>query len=72
MSEVYKARDPRLGRDVAIKFASERFTDRFGHEARAIASLKLRRLMALLVLQFASWHIVCRRNAFKVSSSAWK
>jgi serine/threonine protein kinase len=36
MGEVYKARDPRLGRDVAIKFAAERFTD---HEARAIAAL---------------------------------
>jgi serine/threonine protein kinase len=39
MGEVYKARDPRLGRDVAIKFASERFTDRFDQEARAIAAL---------------------------------
>ncbi len=39
MGEVYKARDPRLGRDVAIKFAAERFTDRFDHEARAIAAL---------------------------------
>jgi serine/threonine protein kinase len=39
MGEVYKARDPRLGRDVAIKFASERFTDRFEQEARAIAAL---------------------------------
>ncbi len=39
MGEVYKARDPRLGRDVAIKFASEHFTDRFEHEARAIAAL---------------------------------
>src|SRR5271169_5171847 len=39
MGEVYKARDARLRRDVAIKFASERFTDRFEHEARAIAAL---------------------------------
>src|SRR5271163_4751742 len=39
MGEVYKARDPRLGRDVAIKFASEHFTDRFEREARAIAAL---------------------------------
>ena len=39
MGEVYKARDRRLGRDVAIKFAGERFTDRFEHEARAIAAL---------------------------------
>ena len=39
MGEVYKARDPRLGRDVAMKFASEHFTDRFEQEARAIAAL---------------------------------
>lgn len=39
MGEVYKARDPRLGRDVAIKVSAERFTERFGREARAIASL---------------------------------
>ena len=39
MGEVWKARDTRLDRFVAIKFAQERFTDRFESEARAIASL---------------------------------
>ena len=39
MGEVYRARDTRLGRDVAIKVATERFSERFEHEARAIASL---------------------------------
>src|SRR5271169_6602544 len=39
MGEVYKARDARLRRDVAIKFAGERFTDRFEQEARAIAGV---------------------------------
>src|SRR5689334_9317415 len=39
MGEVYRARDPRLGRDVAIKVSAERFTERFEREARAIASL---------------------------------
>src|SRR5262245_11707771 len=39
MGEVYRARDPRLGRDVAIKVSAERFTDRFEREARAIAAL---------------------------------
>jgi len=39
MGEVWRARDPRLGRDVAIKFSSQQFTDRFDREARAIASL---------------------------------
>jgi serine/threonine protein kinase len=39
MGGVYRARDPRLGRDVAIKVSKERFTDRFAREARTIASL---------------------------------
>src|SRR6516164_10622686 len=39
MGEVYRARDPRVGRDVAIKVSAERFSDRFEMEARAIAAL---------------------------------
>jgi Tol biopolymer transport system component len=39
MGEVYRARDTRLGRDVAIKVSAEKFSDRFECEARAIASL---------------------------------
>ena len=39
MGEVYRARDTRLGRDVAIKISSERFDERFAREARVIASL---------------------------------
>jgi eukaryotic-like serine/threonine-protein kinase len=39
MGEVYRARDTRLGRDVAIKAAGERFTERFDREARAVAAL---------------------------------
>jgi Tol biopolymer transport system component/predicted Ser/Thr protein kinase len=39
MGEVYRARDPRLGRDVAIKVSNEQFTERFEREARAIAAL---------------------------------
>jgi Tol biopolymer transport system component/tRNA A-37 threonylcarbamoyl transferase component Bud32 len=39
MGEVWKARDPRLGRDVAIKVSARQFSDRFEREARAIAAL---------------------------------
>src|SRR5947209_4182499 len=39
MGEVYRAHDPRLGRDVAIKISKEQFTERFEREARAVAAL---------------------------------
>jgi serine/threonine-protein kinase len=39
MGEVWRARDTRLNRDVAIKFSSQQFTDRFEREVRAIAAL---------------------------------
>jgi Tol biopolymer transport system component/predicted Ser/Thr protein kinase len=39
MGKVYKARDTRLGRTVAIKTSSTRFNERFEREARAVAAL---------------------------------
>jgi serine/threonine-protein kinase len=39
MGAVYRARDPRMGRDVAIKLSAERFSDRFEREVRAVAAL---------------------------------
>jgi eukaryotic-like serine/threonine-protein kinase len=39
MGEVWRARDIRVNRDVAIKFCDGRFTERFEREARAIAAL---------------------------------
>ena len=39
MGEVYRAHDPRLRRDVAIKVSAEQFSERFEREARAIAAL---------------------------------
>jgi serine/threonine-protein kinase len=39
MGKVWRARDPRLGRDVAIKISVQQFSDRFEREARAIAAL---------------------------------
>src|SRR5262245_38778244 len=39
MGSVYRARDTRLGRDVAIKVSAEAFSERFEREARAISAL---------------------------------
>ena len=39
MGQVYKARDTRLGRSVAIKVVAEEFSNRFEREARAISGL---------------------------------
>ena len=39
MGEVYRARDPRMGREVAIKVSAERFSDRFECEVHAVAAL---------------------------------
>ena len=39
MGQVYRARDTRLGRDVAIKVSAEQFSERFEREARAVAAL---------------------------------
>ena len=39
MGQVWKARDTRLNRTVAVKVSKQRFSERFEREARAIASL---------------------------------
>src|ERR1700677_1528305 len=39
MGEVYRATDPRMGRDVAVKVSAGRFTDRFSREVHAVAAL---------------------------------
>jgi Tol biopolymer transport system component/tRNA A-37 threonylcarbamoyl transferase component Bud32 len=39
MGEVYRARDPRTGRDVAVKVSTEQFSERFDREVRAVAAL---------------------------------
>jgi serine/threonine-protein kinase len=39
MGEVYRARDPRLDRDVAVKVSAAQFTERFEREARAVAAV---------------------------------
>jgi len=53
MGEVYRARDPRLGRDIALKILPESFaTDpdrlrRFEQEARAVAALSHPNILAI-------------------------
>jgi eukaryotic-like serine/threonine-protein kinase len=39
MGEVYKARDPRLDRIIALKVSKAEFTERFSREARTVAQL---------------------------------
>jgi len=39
VGEVYRAHDPRLKRDVAIKVSAAQFSERFEREAQAIAAL---------------------------------
>ena len=39
MGEVYRARDSRVGRDVAVKVSAEQFSERSEREARAVAAL---------------------------------
>ena len=39
MDEVFRATDIRLGREVALKFSAEQFSERFEREARAVAAL---------------------------------
>src|SRR5579872_3007745 len=39
MGEVYRAQDPRLGREVAVKVSAAKFDERFEREARTVAAL---------------------------------
>ena len=39
MGQIHRAFDARLGREVAIKVAEERFSERFDREVRAVAAL---------------------------------
>lgn len=47
MGEVYKARDTRLDRKVAIKTSAEHFSERFAREARTVAALNHPNICAL-------------------------
>src|SRR2546427_7611911 len=47
MGEVYRARDSRLARDVAIKVSAQKFSERFEREAKVVASLNHPNICAL-------------------------
>ena len=47
MGEVYKARDTRHDRVVAVKVCAEQFSERFEREARAVAALNHPNICAL-------------------------
>ena len=65
MGQVWKARDTRLNRNVAIKVSKERFTERLEREARAIAALNHPHICTLfdvgpdyLVMEYIEGHPV--------------
>jgi len=68
MGTVYRALDTRLGRGVAIKVSSERFSARFEREARAISALNHPNICTLydvgsnyLVLELVEGETLARR-----------
>lgn len=68
MGEVFRAVDTRLGRSVAIKVLHEKFSDRFGREARAIAALNHPHICTLydvgpdyLVMEFIEGETLAQR-----------
>jgi serine/threonine protein kinase len=68
MAKVYRARDTRLGRTVAIKVCLDHFTDRFEREARAISALSHAHICSLydvgpnyLVLEFVEGETLAQR-----------
>jgi eukaryotic-like serine/threonine-protein kinase len=82
MGEVYRARDPRLNRDFAIKVSHAEFTERFAREARAVAALNHPNICTLydvgpnyLVMEYIEGEAVfpaCRATGANCSSVAWR
>jgi serine/threonine protein kinase len=60
MGEVYRGKDTRLGRPVAIKISARDFSDRFEREARAISALNHPNICTL--------YDVGRRNSLRIRS----
>jgi eukaryotic-like serine/threonine-protein kinase len=55
MGEVYRARDTRLDRIVAIKVSKAAFSARFDREARAVATLNHPRICTLFDVGPTTW-----------------
>jgi eukaryotic-like serine/threonine-protein kinase len=77
MGEVYRAHDPRTGRDVAIKVSAERFSERFDREVRAVAALNHPNICSLyyvgpnyLVMELVEGPTLAER--IKEAQSLWK
>src|SRR5881275_1923346 len=78
MGEVYRARDTRLNRIVAIKVSQDNFSERFEREARAIASLNHPNICTLhdvgpnyLVMELVEGETIAarlRRGAFPIKT----
>jgi len=82
MGEVYRAKDTRLHREVAIKIADASFSDRFEREARAVAALNHPNICQLydvgpnyLVMEFVGGETLAarlKRGALKLDQAlAW-
>src|SRR5437667_12429894 len=70
MGEVYRARDLRIGREVAVKVSAERFGDRFEREVHAVAALNHPNICHLydvgpnyLVMELVEGHTLAERVA---------
>jgi serine/threonine protein kinase len=68
MGKVYRARDTRLGREVAVKTLPEGFSHdedrraRFDREARLLASLNHPNIAGIYGLEESQWHAVSRHG----------
>ena len=70
MGEVYRARDTRLDRTVAIKFGAAPFSDRFEREARAVAALNHPHICTLYDVG-PNYLVMEPGKASSCSTSAW-
>jgi eukaryotic-like serine/threonine-protein kinase len=74
MGEVYRARDPRLRRDVAIKVLPDRLTGdpsalaRFEREAKALAALSHPNILTIFRRGLRKRYLLCSHGVFRCGS----